>query len=202
MSQSGRKIETQSEYLSELRRRLEKSATLSKDEIAEIIQDTEEHFRMGVSKGKTESSIASALGEPKILAEGYVAQNLVKDQPSKGNSLSTNSLILFRAMKAVFIIAPINFIFMFGPFCALAGLIFAGWVLAFAVGLACLWILALFLGSGGSVGLVLSAAVVFMVLFIFASSLVLGLSMVKITEWVFRAVWAWIRWNINFLMAA
>lgn len=45
---------------------------LPKNDRDDILSDYEAHFAMGIEKGKTEEEIASALGDPKELAERYL----------------------------------------------------------------------------------------------------------------------------------
>ena len=40
---------------------------IPKEEIEDILYDYEEHFEIGIHKGKTEEEIAKELGNPKIL---------------------------------------------------------------------------------------------------------------------------------------
>jgi len=44
---------------------------LPMEEVQDILSDYEEHFEIGLSKGKSEEEIASELGDPREVAEGY-----------------------------------------------------------------------------------------------------------------------------------
>ncbi len=68
------KIMQKDEFLSQLRQAIK---ALSVDEQEEILADYDEHFRMGIADGRTETEIASALGDPRSLGKEYAAISLV-----------------------------------------------------------------------------------------------------------------------------
>lgn len=59
---------TKDKFLQQLRHSLKK---LSKEEVADILQDYEEHFAFGLEAGKSEEEIAASLGSPAQIAKSY-----------------------------------------------------------------------------------------------------------------------------------
>ncbi|MDR1563606.1 MAG: DUF1700 domain-containing protein [Oscillospiraceae bacterium] len=63
--------------------RLEKAiSSLSEAEKADILNDYEEHFRVGLEKGKTEAEICESLGNPEDLAASYFDEQQGKNAPN------------------------------------------------------------------------------------------------------------------------
>jgi uncharacterized membrane protein len=63
--------------------RLEKAiSSLSEAEKADILNDYEEHFRVGLEKGKTEAEICESLGNPEDLAASYFDEQQSKSTPN------------------------------------------------------------------------------------------------------------------------
>jgi uncharacterized membrane protein len=191
---------TKTDYLKALEAELK---GLSPGEIIEIVRDTGAHFDEALASGKSEAAAAESLGEPRTLAAGYLAQSALREAPEKGASLSSGSMILFRAMKALFIIAPMNFIFALGPFVLLVVFLIVGWAVSAALAFLAFVGSGLFVTSGGigSLGLWTGFSVMFFGLATCAAGVLLLLIMFKATEAGLRAVWAWVRFNINFIMA-
>lgn len=65
------------EFLDELAQEL---SSLSVTERNEILNDYDEHFKIGVESGKSEEEIAENLGSPKELAESYIEDNKLKNE--------------------------------------------------------------------------------------------------------------------------
>ena len=105
---------------------------LSKDELAELMHDYEEHFEAGNLEGRSEEEIAASLGEPRMLAKQFRAEFLI--QEAKKNTTAGN---LARAILSAVALGLFNIIIMLGPIMAVFGILIA----LFAMSLA-------FLGSG------------------------------------------------------
>jgi uncharacterized membrane protein len=63
------------EFLHQLSRRL---SGLPKNEQEEILADYQEHFLIGMAKGRSEEEISRALGDPRSLGKEYAALSLVR----------------------------------------------------------------------------------------------------------------------------
>ncbi|MBU9720897.1 MULTISPECIES: HAAS signaling domain-containing protein [Bacillaceae] len=118
---------TRQQFLEELREVL---SMLPNKEREEIMADFEEHFENGLEAGKREDEICEALGKPqqigKELAASYHLER-AETTVSPGN--------IFRAVWAIIGLGFFNLVIVLGPFIAVLGIIFAGWVtgLAFTV---------------------------------------------------------------------
>ena len=74
------------EYLAKLRMYLQ---GLPISELEDIISDYEEHFNIGISKGKSEEEISKELGDPKEVALGYINSldsNLEENRQERRNN--------------------------------------------------------------------------------------------------------------------
>jgi len=76
------------EFINSLRREL---GSLPQKEIEDIIYDYEEHFQIGLSKGKAEEEIAEELGNPRLIAKAYKTHYKIdntENNPSTRNLLT------------------------------------------------------------------------------------------------------------------
>jgi len=116
---------TKNEFLEILRTNLK---GLPEDEIKDILYDYNEHFLIGISKGRTEEEIATSLGNPKQLAKEIKANYHITKVES-GYSLRN----LFQAVFASVGLGFFNLVYVVGPFLgiigALIGLFVAGIVI-------------------------------------------------------------------------
>lgn len=94
----------------------------------EIMFDYEEHFRIGLSEGKTEEEIATSLGDPKTLARQFSADYHVQ-QAETDTSVSN----IFKAVLASLGLGFFNLVFVLGPFLALLGVLFAFYISSAAI---------------------------------------------------------------------
>ena len=109
---------------------------LPKSERDEILYDYEEHFKVGIEKGKTEEDIANSLGDPKIIGKNYIKDyyfDKAKEERSFGffvrALMATIGLFFFNIFIGLWIYLTLFFILfgiwmvIFGAFLAsLAGL--------------------------------------------------------------------------------
>lgn len=116
------------EYIEKLRFYLE---GLPKNEIEDIIYDYEEHFQVGLSRGKTEEEISEELGNPKNIAKMFKTSSKIND--AEKNPSSKN---LFKAIFSAMALGFFNFIIVLGPFVAIIAILIAIYSisLAFIVG--------------------------------------------------------------------
>src|SRR4030042_5386490 len=88
------------------------------EERQDVINDFEEHFKEGMAEGRTEEEMADSLGDPKALANQFKANILV----SKAEK-TTSAINITRAVLATLGLGFFNFIFVLGPFVALASVV-------------------------------------------------------------------------------
>ncbi len=110
------------EYIGKLTKLLRK---LPKEEKEDIISDYEEHFMIGLEKGRTEEEISEALGNPKTVAKQIKAEYMVRkaeDKQSAGSMfeavLAATGLgifnLIFVAVPAMILVAILLTLFVFG----------------------------------------------------------------------------------------
>ncbi|PWR69816.1 HAAS signaling domain-containing protein [Methanospirillum lacunae] len=130
------------EYLSQLRQAIR---ALPEDEQEEILADYDEHFRMGITEGRTEVEIASALGDPRSIGKEYAAVSLVnraEESPSArgiGRAvLATVGLGLFNLfvvfLPFLILVLMIVLILIIGFSIACAGPFLAGYAVLILIG--------------------------------------------------------------------
>lgn len=108
------------QFLTELNGALKR---ISSEEREDVLQDFEEHFAIGAEEGKTEEQISAALGSPKQIAKEMLATYHLK----KVETTTTTGNII-RAVWAVIGLGFFNLVIVLGPFIALVGVVFAGWL--------------------------------------------------------------------------
>lgn len=184
------------EYLDKLELELRR---LNVSKLQEVLADYNEHFQMGLSKGKTEEEIIDKLGEPATVAKAYQAENLIQRMETSGSQDKAG--LFFRAFMRALILTPFNFIMLLGPFLILGCILFAGWALALT-----------FCGSGLGIGIGLFALVPLSAVSFWAAgaaffgsiclvsvSLLGLLVMFYLTKFSFSFWIHYLKWNIDFV---
>ncbi|MFP4661066.1 MAG: HAAS signaling domain-containing protein [Halanaerobiales bacterium] len=118
-------------FMQELR---EKLKSLPENEIDDILYDYEEHFSVGIEKGKSEEEIAESLGNPAKIARSYQAKTVIENV--NNNPTPRN---IFKGLVAILSLGFFNLVFVLGPYIGLMGgliALFAGAVAMIATGLA------------------------------------------------------------------
>lgn len=101
------------QYLTKLAEELK---SLPENEKNEMVADIEEHFAMGIKKGRTEAQIAEKLGDPKKIAKDTKAYNAIEIAESKTTIKNTT-----RAVFATIGLSFFNLVFVIGPFLGVVG---------------------------------------------------------------------------------
>lgn len=110
------------EYIEKLSKLLKK---LPKEEREDILWDYEEHFMIGLEKGRSEEEISKALGNPKTLAKQIKTEYMVKIAEDKQSASSMFEAILSAAGLGIF-----NLVFVAVPALILIALLITFFVLA------------------------------------------------------------------------
>ena len=110
------------EYIEKLSKLLKK---LPKGEREDILWDYEEHFMIGLEKGRSEEEISKALGNPKTLAKQIKTEYMVKIAEDKQSASSMFEAILSAAGLGIF-----NLVFVAVPALILIALLITFFVLA------------------------------------------------------------------------
>lgn len=109
---------TRVEYINKLKTYLQ---GLPIDEVHDILSDYEEHFNIGISKGKSEEEIAKELGDPKEVAEGY--RSSFKFNHNSNSTRVTDSNDNTRKVIFGLLVVIVNVIVLFVPVMTLFGLL-------------------------------------------------------------------------------
>lgn len=113
------------QYLEKLSKLLRK---LPKEDREDIISDYEEHFAIGLEKGRTEEEISRALGNPKNVAKQITADHMVRIAENKP---SVSGMI--EAILAAMGLGLFNLIFVAVPVLIVAAIILTIFMAGFAM---------------------------------------------------------------------
>jgi uncharacterized membrane protein len=168
---------------------------LSETDRRDILSDYEEHFAIGILRGRSEEEIALALGDPKVLGREYCAISLVKraeEKPSVGG--------IGRAVIATIGLGFFNLIVVLIPLVVLIALLAA--LLLFGFFLFCFGIIMFgysFLEIFGLIPLNLPLSPIASIFFGVAS-VCLGLFIILGEYWLIRIMYhlgiRYLKWNI------
>lgn len=112
----------------EFMKNIKKNLTgLPQDEIADIVYDYDEHFRIGKENGKSEEEISSSLGNPKQLAKMFVVDNYLKKAEKNSNYKN-----VLRAIIATGFLGFMNLFLVFTPLMVIALLILTIFIIGIA----------------------------------------------------------------------
>lgn len=101
---------------------------ISEEEKKDILFDYEEHFRIGLEKGRKEEEIAASLGDPKIIAKQSRASCILKEAEK-----TTSASNIIRAIFAAVGLGFFNLVIVLGPAIGLLGIFVALFASAFAI---------------------------------------------------------------------
>jgi uncharacterized membrane protein len=127
----------QEQFLTQLRKTLGRTPEADR---REILADYEEHFRVGISEGRTEEEIARALGNPTAIGRAFQIEMLADNTRTGWKPAD-----VFRAVFASISLGFFNIIVVLGPFLGLVGILIGMWAVVAALGIA---------GIGGIAGAV------------------------------------------------
>ena len=101
---------------------------ISEEEKKDILFDYEEHFRIGLEKGREEEEIAVSLGDPKVIAKQSRASCILKEAEK-----TTSASNIIRAIFAAVGLGFFNLVIVLGPAIGLLGIFVALFASAFAI---------------------------------------------------------------------
>jgi uncharacterized membrane protein len=186
-------------YLASLKQNLVELPTA---ETLDIIRDQEEYFRDALAAGRNESEVIKSLGDPKQFALSLRAESKIF---AAENSTTVKQQIhsTLGAVIAILALAPLNLIFVFGPFMGLIGVTIAGWAVAGAILISCGAIFVIFLTKTLTVGAGFWGALsaFFLALAVLGLGLLAMATMYKATSFILKGTIAYLKWNLNFIKA-
>ena len=95
-----------------------------------ILSDYEEHFTIGLQKGKGEEEIAQSRGNPKTIGKAIRIDALLQDK-EEGYSVAT----VFRVLLAGLSLGLFNIIIVIGPYLGLVAVVISLWAVALSLSL-------------------------------------------------------------------
>ena len=98
------------------------------EEKKDILFDYEEHFRIGLEKGRKEEEIAASLGDPKVIAKQSRASCILREAEK-----TTSASNIMRAIFAAVGLGFFNLVIVLGPAIGLIGILVALFAVAFAI---------------------------------------------------------------------
>lgn len=103
---------TKTAYMDKLKAYLH---SLPSDELEDILSDYDEHFEVGLSKGKTAEEISKELGDPYDISRNYINSNnnIVKHTGDNNN----------RGLLIAILLVAFNLIVVLGPYISIVGLL-------------------------------------------------------------------------------
>jgi len=101
---------------------------IPEEEKKDILFDYEEHFRIGLEKGRKEEEIAASLGDPKVIAKQSRANCILKEAEK-----TTSASNIIRAIFAAVGLGFFNLVIVLGPAIGLIGILVALFASAFAI---------------------------------------------------------------------
>lgn len=96
-------------------------------ELEDILSDYEEHFQIGLSKGKSEEEISKELGNPSEVANGY--RSTYKPINNRDTNYSNDGS---RKLLVALLLIGFNLIVVLGFFLGLCGLLIGSYFIGFA----------------------------------------------------------------------
>lgn len=183
------------EFINTLKREL---YNLPQSEVEDILYDYQEHFEVGLSKGKTEEEIAEELGNPRTIAKSYKVNYKINN--AEANPSTKN---LFTAILAAVSLGFFNLVFVLGPFIGLLGLLVSVYGLGLGLSVAGF---SMFLGTFlnpffpgyMSISLHPLTSISFGIgLFALGSLILIGCF--YLTKYLYRIVIRYLRWNMNII---
>lgn len=190
---------TKQEYLDALKSHL---APLPQEEINDILRDQEEYIRDAVSAGRAEADVIQGLGDAKAFANSLTAGMKI-EKAEQSESLKLKISGTFSAILAILALAPLNLIFVLGPFLGLVGVLCGGWAAAGGFLLAALFSLGAFFVQliFLPVGFGVQLSAFFFLLGCLGATLLSLYVMYQATLWFTRGTLAYLKWNLKFIQA-
>ncbi|NCN40029.1 DUF1700 domain-containing protein [bacterium] len=188
---------TKQQFLSELESHL---AEVNEAEREDILRDQEEYIREATNLGRSEMSVIEALGSPRALAATLKAEMKIS-RATQSTNLSSKFKLTISAVVAALALAPLNFLFLLGPFLAVCVLLFTGWTLVVTFGATSI---ALFIALAGNLSLIPWAPFGHMAGFSFLLGsmgliVLCGMVLWVLTKWGLDMFLGYLNWNMNFV---
>lgn len=160
----------------------------------DILQDYDDHFKIGEIDGKTEQDIILELGSPLT-----IAQTRLGDRQFVGNQTRPSSYERkpnpFRSVFLLIILVFFNLIVVVGPAIGLFGVWFSVWAVSISFTLAPGFWMFSFINQT----VIDASAEFFVVLTLTSIGVLIGLAMIPISKVSYKIVRGYIKWNVRLI---
>jgi uncharacterized membrane protein len=185
------------QFLRELRDAL---YLMKPEEREDILRDQDEYIRDAVAAGRNEEQVIDSLGTPRSFAANLLVESKLQ-KVEDASSLNQKMTGTFSAVLAILALAPLNLIFVLGPYLGLLGCNIAAWTVAVSVIICAMIGLAIWLVK--LVFLSVGAATHLASLFFILGWLGIGILSIFLMLWLTRLFIAgtlsYLRWNLTFI---
>ncbi len=187
----------QDQFILELRRAL---IQLPQAEVEDIIRDQIEYIADAARAGRSEEDVLKSLGDPKSLANSLQA-DLKIQRAESASSFNNQIRLTVSALLATLALAPLNIIFVLGPFLGLIGLLVGGWAVAMGLFASAIGIFVSFFGKliFMSAGFWTHISTLFFSVGLIGLSLLVLIFMYLISTAVLKGTISYLKWNLNFI---
>lgn len=188
---------TRTQFLDQLRNYL---SHLPANEREDIVRDQEEYIRDAMASGRSEADVLASLGDPKAFAANVNAAAKL-ERAEQSTSLKQQTSSILGVVFALIVLAPLNLIFVLGPFLGVVGILVGGWSVAAAILAATVGVLLAFFLKAifVSVGFMVHVSTFFFIVGCIGLGILGVIVMTKITEWFLKGTLSYLRWNYNFI---
>lgn len=188
---------TRAEFLDSLRNHLRH---LPQKEADEIVRDQDEYIRDAVARGRSEDEVIRGLGDPKSFAASVSVEAKIEKAES-ATTIKQQTSSAFSAVLALVVLAPLNLIFVLGPFLGVCGILIGGWAVAAGLLTAGAGLIGFFMSKMLviSVSVMAQISLFFFLLGVFGLGALGAIIMLKVTEIFLKATVSYLRWNLNFV---
>lgn len=160
----------------------------------DILQDYDDHFKIGEIDGKTEQDVVLELGSPLAIAQNRLGDRQLVDDQTRAPLYHRKSNP-FRAVFLVIVLVFFNLIIVVGPAIGLFAVWISGWVVSISFTLApAFWIFSFINQSVIDV-----AAEFFVVLTMTSIGVLIGLAMIPISKFSYKIVKGYLKWNVRLI---
>ncbi len=177
---------TKTEYMNKLKTYL---GSLSPDEIEDILSDYDEHFEVGLSKGKTAEEISLELGDPYAISRNYINSS---NNGTIDRNNSNNRLII------IFLLVAFNLVIVLTPYLSIVGILFGLYIAGISLGFGAIGLLfarsSIFIGTMARPHILTSLGLGIGLVGLGALTIILALYLTKLFIDLTKR---YIRWNIE-----
>lgn len=173
---------------------------LSNEEIQDILRDQSEYIDEAIRAGRQEDEVILSLGNPKDFALNLLTESKIKNA-EQSSKIGTQLKLTVSAVFAILALAPLNLIFVLGPFLALVACLFAGWTTSVAIFLCAVIFFFVFLFKliFIPIGIWLQLSMLLFLIGWITGSLLAFNLMSMITKLFTQGTLSYLRWNFDFI---